>query len=167
MERSLVGGLTLIVLFLTGVVLLFYTRETHLLRREAQLQTELQNRPFISLIAEPEPRFKLVNVGKGLATNITIADTNLPGGYRLRAQPITHLAPGQETWLTLIPLMRGPDGEFVPLPIDRTLARRKLAEHGAELRIGYRSVVGKPYENVISVLEASDDFPDGPRVTVV
>ena len=77
-ECSLLGWVTLTVLFLTGVVITWYTVETYRLRRESQLQTELQTRPFLSVaVASPGRDAGLVikNLGHGLARSISV-DTN-------------------------------------------------------------------------------------------
>jgi hypothetical protein len=72
----------------TGIVLLAYTIETWRLRREAQLQTELQNRPFASLTAQRfEPAVHVVNIGKGLARNIELAEVAVGSTFRITAPP--------------------------------------------------------------------------------
>jgi hypothetical protein len=63
-ECSLVGLLTFGVLTATLVVVAWYTIETYKLRREAQLNTELQNRLFLSLQI----------IGRGFAADVQIAN---------------------------------------------------------------------------------------------
>ena len=52
---AMTDWLNLGVLFATGAIIAWYTVETYKLRREAQLQTELQVRPFLSLIVWRAP----------------------------------------------------------------------------------------------------------------
>jgi len=69
-----------IILLETGIVLLWYTWETHKLRKEAQRQTEAQQRPFV--ILEPTQRthsgdligLRLKNIGNGAAINIGVGN---------------------------------------------------------------------------------------------
>jgi hypothetical protein len=78
MESSLLGWLNLIVLFATGAVIVWYTIETYKLRREAQTQTELQIRPFLSLTFDVGDRSLLLyNFGRGAARTIRTRDTRL------------------------------------------------------------------------------------------
>src|SRR5918995_5586822 len=158
-DTLLIGWLTLIVLFLTGVVLCFYTVETYRLRKEAQLQTELQNRPFVSLILDEHRIFGLVNVGKGVATSVTIADVDLTDDrrYRLHAEPITHLGPGQQFRLRWTTLWQHPDGKFKEMWGGEHFPHQLLTKRGAQLRVNYQAIVGKRrYETVLSIREISD-----------
>src|SRR5436309_10946972 len=78
MECSLLGWLNLIVLTATGASIVWYTIETYKLRREAQTQTELQIRPFLSLVFEISDRSLLLyNFGRGVARTIRVQDTSL------------------------------------------------------------------------------------------
>jgi len=69
---------TLAVLTATLVALVWYTWETHRLRRETQRQVEVQQRPFV--ILEPTARthsgdllgLKMKNIGNGTAVNIRV-----------------------------------------------------------------------------------------------
>ena len=54
-ECSLLGWVTLTVLFLTGAVITWYTVETYRLRRESQLQTRVADET-ISLCCRCQPR---------------------------------------------------------------------------------------------------------------
>jgi hypothetical protein len=62
----------------TGVAVVWYTVETYKLRREAQTQTELQIRPFLSLTYEVSDRSLLLyNFGRGVARTIRVRDTSV------------------------------------------------------------------------------------------
>src|SRR6266704_1103410 len=98
-ECSLLGWLNFGVLLLTAGVITWYTMETYRLRKEAQLQTELETRPFLSVIYEghrQDATVLIVNLGKGLARNVRVADIILDWTMELRGRTITHIAPGQE-----------------------------------------------------------------------
>jgi hypothetical protein len=168
-ECSALGWLNLLVVFATGAVITWYTVETQRLRREAQLQTELQDRPFISCVLKADEHSQLVNVGKGVALSIIIHDVEMPGDphYRLRARSITHLAPGQQARLKWTVFQAGL-GEFVEIPADAWFADRLLAQRGADLRVSYRPLVERaaPYTTVISVSEVTDESPE-PRISVI
>jgi hypothetical protein len=78
MECALLGWLNLIVLTATGTTIVWYTVETYKLRREAQTQTELQIRPFLSLTFDVSDRSLLLyNFGRGVARTIRVQDSNL------------------------------------------------------------------------------------------
>jgi hypothetical protein len=61
---------------LTGLVIIWYTMETHILRRETQRQTEIQQRPFI-IIKYENQEFILSNIGNGPAFNVKVKDVNI------------------------------------------------------------------------------------------
>jgi hypothetical protein len=79
-ECTLVGWLTLIVLIFTGAIVCWYSIETRELRqqaerqtKESQLQTELQNCPFLSVMVSARgmvnpdggaEAVKIINLGK-------------------------------------------------------------------------------------------------------
>src|SRR2546422_8322586 len=116
-ECSLLGVLTLLVLTVTAGVIAWYTVETYRLRREAQLQTELQNRPIVSLSRSGDgivAKYYLTNIGRGVARSIRIQDTVVNTAFELRSELITHLPPGDAAfpkWRRLVP---GPPGGARP-----------------------------------------------------
>ena len=88
-ECSLLGVLNLLVLTATAGVIAWYTVETYRLRREAQLQTELQNRPFVSLSRSGDgivAKYYLTNIGRGVARSIRIQDTVVNTAFELRSE---------------------------------------------------------------------------------
>src|SRR2546428_6591873 len=108
-ECSLLGVLTLLVLTVTAGVIAWYTVETYRLRREAQLQTELQNRPIVSLSRSGDgivAKYYLTNIGRGVARSIRIQDTVVNTAFELRSELITHLPPGDDAfpkWRGIVP----------------------------------------------------------------
>jgi hypothetical protein len=177
-EFSLLGWLTLVVLFLTGAVVTLYTVETYRLRRESQLQTELQNRPFLSLVAQrSEPSVHVINIGKGLARNIGISEITIGSSFLITAPPITHIAPGEPElpdWRVKVsvtgddPLTEPP---FSRDPDRRETAARILTTNAVTVILTYASIVGQEYETTIvldeGIARITDDRrkrgrPDGP-----
>jgi hypothetical protein len=105
-DCSLLGWLNFVVLTVTGGVIAWYTIETYRLRREAQRQTELQIRPFLSLEIEGEGferRARLVNIGRGVAMGISVKNITVSASLELRGahRELTHLAPGAKSPLPL------------------------------------------------------------------
>lgn len=101
-ECSLLGWLTLIVLFLTGAVVTWYTVETWRLRRQAQLQTELQTRPFLSIASEGrESGIYIVNLGQRLARNISIDTIRIGDGFELSSPTAYPHRPGRPSGASL------------------------------------------------------------------
>lgn len=74
-ESGWVARQTWVILF-TGLVVMWYTYETTLLRRTSVAQLELQLRPFVVL--EPvDNGFHLRNLGPGVALNVEVLDVLL------------------------------------------------------------------------------------------
>src|SRR3989441_6850681 len=116
-ECSLLGVLTLLVLTVTAGVIAWYTVETYRLRREAQLQTELQNRPFVSLSRSGDgivAKYYLTNIGRGVARSIRIQDTVVNTAFELRSELITHLPPGDAAFPKWRVLISAPGGAPPP-----------------------------------------------------
>src|SRR5437870_6496985 len=116
-ECSLLGVLNLLVLTATAGVIAWYTVETYRLRREAQLQTELQNRPFVSLSRSGDgivAKYYLTNIGRGVARSIRIQDTVVNAAFELRSELITHLPPGDDAFPKWRVLVSAPGGEPRP-----------------------------------------------------
>jgi hypothetical protein len=160
-ECSLLGWLTLIALAATGGVVTWYTVETHWLRKEAQLQTELQNRPFLSLKRIGEI-FYLTNAGRGLARNVRLADVIFDDSLQFREAPlITHLAPEEDEGLRWRvfggqPSVNVPLGDVAIRELDlpeycgRTLAHQPPNTE-ATVTIGYESMVGQKYRTTLKI----------------
>src|SRR3989442_233512 len=144
----------------TGLVVLWYTIETWRLRKEAQLQTELQNRPFLSLKKTGEgisAAFYLTNGGKGLARNVRLGDVVFDDSLQFRqAEVITHLLPGEVgglCWRVFggLPSQNVPVGE-VSISDRPEYCGRFLAKHPqATVTIEYDSLVGQRYLTTLKV----------------
>jgi hypothetical protein len=159
-ECSFIGWATLVVLFLTGVVLLLYTRETWLLRKESQLQTELQTRPFLSLEcwrSKDKAYVGITNIGKGLARNIRIGTVVLDASMEIRARPITHIEAGEEAqgpWRVWVrPLVTMSIDEMPDDEGHYDVASRALTDARADVKvvIAYASIVGQRYETILRI----------------
>jgi len=143
----------------TGLALAAYTVETYRLRREAQLQTELQNRPFLSLVLvgdRADRRAMLVNIGKGLARNIRLADTQANPALELRGGSLTHLVPGDDmqslpyrVWFSLRPT--DPLTEAGPEENGWYIAQA-IETQGAAIAVSYASIAGQWYETTIRMV---------------
>ncbi len=155
---------------LTGIAVALYTVETWRLRRETQLQTELQNRPYLSLDWIPnDQRFTLTNIGKGIAMNVTVVDVEVKGepAYRLRVRPITYLAIEEPRPLPWTTLQIGADGQADEIPANDDLPDRLLARRGGTVRLSYNSIVPRDrHEQVLEVAPMTDEAPE-PRITLV
>lgn len=106
-ECTFLGWLNVSVLTVTAGILVWYTIETWRLRKEAQLQTELQSRPFLSLVkiesTVPGVRaFVAVrNLGRGVARNVQLDLIRIDDSIELRSSLMTHIGPGVDatpTW---------------------------------------------------------------------
>jgi hypothetical protein len=138
----------------TGFVILWYTIETWRLRKEAELQTELQNRPFVSIevVQGLNPFVHPVNLGKGLARNVSIEAFDDAALFEIRAQ-LTHIAPGRDdvepTWRlksrlsTAQPLTDHPGDDHGPT------AHSLLRQGCFKVVLRYTSIVGQQYETTI------------------
>jgi hypothetical protein len=171
-ECSVIGWATLVVLFLTGVVVLLYTRETWLLRRESQLQTELQTRPFLSLECwriKDKSYVGIVNIGMGLARNIRIGTVMFDTSMEIRSRPITHIKAGDEAqgpWRVWVrPLVNGSIGEM-PGEGHHDVASRNLTDPLADVKVvlEYASMVGQRYETTVRIHDAVAEIVDDRRL---
>ncbi len=167
-ECSLVGWLTFVVLTGTLIVVAWYTVETYRLRRESQRQTELQSRPFLSLTIEGEQferRARLVNVGRGVASEIAVQNIIIDLSMELRRhRELTHLAPGASAplplrvWLRLTP--DDPIGELAANDQGWNIATA-LDTHDVAVVVSYAALTGQRYETTIRM---ADGTPRVPRI---
>ncbi len=162
--------LNLAVLTVTALVVTWYTIETHKLRKAAQLQTELQTRPFLSL-ARTGPgdgaKFCIHNAGHGLARNISFEEAR-PGPLNyLRAEPISHLGPGEDVVPTWLALAANREGDAPDVTPDNDLANFALARRTTTFALNYKSIVGWTYTTVVSIsagrIEIVSDSGEQPR----
>ena len=88
-----------IAVFLTGIVIIWYTWETKILREIAVAQLELQLRPYIVLSVN-SLKFELSNLGTGVALNVKVRQIEKDDGrYKVKivfAAPVTYIKPAQD-----------------------------------------------------------------------
>ena len=169
-ECSLLGVLTLLVLTVTAGVIAWYTVETYRLRREAQLQTELQNRPFVSLSRSGDgivAKYYLTNIGRGVARSIRIQDTVVNTAFELRSELITHLPPGDAAfpkWRVLISARVGEPRTELKTDDPAPVANLTLAREPVTLVIEYASIVGQRYRTTIEIRTGIAEIIDDRRI---
>jgi hypothetical protein len=149
MECSLLGSLNFIVLTGTGAFIAWYTVETYRLRREAQTQTELQIRPFLSLTYDQNDRSLLMyNFGRGVARTIRVRDTNLSLPDMLHPvivmwDAIDFISPERQRALTGHTTQDGRD-----VPDQKEMWRSNFGPHGRqehEVAVDYDDLAGNGY----------------------
>ncbi len=165
-ECSLVGWLTFAILTATLIVVAWYTVETSRLRREAQRQTELETRPFLSLTIEGtgfERRARLVNVGRGVAAEIEVQNIIIDSSMELRRhQELTHLAPGDRAHLPLHVWVRVPGSDWVsevPAEDHGWNIAKALDTNDVAVVVSYASLTGQRYETTIRMVEGAPRIP--------
>lgn len=138
----------------TGIVLLAYTIETWRLRREAQLQTELQNRPFLLFYCSHGGLYGEVairNVGKGFAVNVSVVTVELGADAT-----VEHV--GGPMYLELgevkTPTLRVVSKEFGPIPpLQSTTTQGHaillLTQNNPTVHVEYESSVGQRYRTTV------------------
>lgn len=107
--------LSLILLFLTGVVITIYTVETYRLRITSVNQLKLSIMPSIVVDQIPnETSFSIQNVGNGVAVNIRFDDTVLSSdfGIALRFPKMLCLLPFKSELITIEPIRNGRKVDF-------------------------------------------------------
>jgi hypothetical protein len=140
-------------------VVLLYTRETWLLRRESQLQTELQTRPFLSLECwriKDRSYVGIVNIGMGLARNIRIGTIVFDTAMEIRSRPITHIKAGDEAqgpWRVWVRPLERMSIDEMPGEGHHDVASRALTDPAADVKVilEYASIVGQWYETTIRI----------------
>jgi hypothetical protein len=165
-ECSLVGWLTFGVLTVTLVVIGWYTVEAYRLRKEAQRETELQIRPFLSLTIDGEKferRARLVNVGRGVAKGIGVKSSVISPSLELRSQwGVMHLAPGAGALLPLRMWLRETsDDLFAEIPIkDQGWSIANLLDNqDVTVVASYASLTDQWYETTIQMAEGAPRTP--------
>jgi hypothetical protein len=169
-ECSFLGWANLIILTITGGVIAWYTLETWKLRKESQLQTELQVRPFLSVachnVGAGDPAVLIVNIGNGLARNVRIEPVVLDWTEEVRADLITHIAAGAEeiapwkVWVRLTPA--DPIGE-VPSDQHQTMAGLALTSNDVTVVMRYLSIVGQRYKTTVCIREGVAEIESDER----
>ena len=119
------------------------------LRREAQRQTELQIRPFLTLGYDPDDRRLYVqNIGRGVARNIhadalKLSEEGLEHPIVTQWEAIDYIAPDQQRELIGQPTQAG-----VPVPDSQGAWRSNFGAHGRreyEFVVQYDDLAGSGY----------------------
>jgi hypothetical protein len=170
-ECSLVGWLTFGVLTATLIVIAWYTVETFKLRREAQLNTELQNRPFLSLqIAGPrgtKADIQIANIGKGPARSVSVAARS-GETFEMKSQMITHIGAGLNAKPRWIVLARAaPEEPRTEIPSEDTwpMASNLLTNQPFMVDLTYASIVGQRYRTTVRVEEGLAEIVADDRIS--
>lgn len=139
---------------LTGVVLIWYTWETMMLRRAAFLQRETQIRPYVVFYAD-KGAYSVENVGSGPALGVTVDTVEFRADEHHLAihfpTQVPLLRPGQVAPIIPVPYLNGKqlETEFAA-HLDPRYAVEPLAVH-----IRFRSVEGRSYHVVEEVAHES------------
>jgi len=116
---------------LTAVIVFYYTKETYLLRKEAQKQTQSQFTPYLAL-RNMEEGALFANIGKGIALHVKIDPS-----VKVSSQPILlipSIAAGEDR--KLYQMSKDGDGAF-------SVWARELPD---EVPITYSDIMGNQYE---------------------
>jgi len=150
---ALLGWLTFGVLAATLIVIAWYTVETFKLRREAQLNTELQNRPFLIVEcpgAGLNGQVLIRNVGRGIAVNVSMVRVEMGEDVRVEHLGLMHLRPDEvgAPRLRVVSLKLGP----VP-PIGSTTTQQNavqlLTTKNPVLHLDYESNVASTISHLL------------------
>jgi hypothetical protein len=122
-DCNALAWLTFFVLLATLVAIVWYSLETRWLRQEVAGQTELQQRPLLTVTHDDrEKRLLVENIGNGIARDITLEETELgteidaePGySVLVRWKPIDYVTAGAARDLWGRAVLRDPHGEEAP-----------------------------------------------------
>jgi hypothetical protein len=171
-DCSLLNLLNLVVLTITAVIIWWYTIETGRLRKEAQLQTEVQNRPFLSVVFQNhsgQPYLHITNIGKGFARNVIIGDIKRDPTLEVRARCIPHIAPAQK----IVPPWRvsaavSPDDPLDEVPSEEHgwMGNLNVMKNPTVLVLTYSSIVGRlQYQTTVRIEEGAAEILDDRRVS--
>ena len=134
-----------IAIALTGLIVIWYTWETMLLRQTAVVQRELQTRPFVIFLGDVG-NFRVENLGASPALGVII-------------QAVKYTEDGIDLLIefpTTVPILHG--GETLPIETKVTINGRKIdaafaahidpkyAEIEVAIAISFRSIEGKAYK---------------------
>ncbi|RJP79505.1 MAG: hypothetical protein C4522_10375 [Desulfobacteraceae bacterium] len=119
-----------IAVVLTGVVLIWYTIETQLLRKESQKQTEIQIRPFV-IVELKNRKFYLKNLGHGPALNVKIRPVQVSSEESIIikfGETVPTINPGETIELKVEGFHHGnPTGDFFTAHLNPEYANRNLS----------------------------------------
>ena len=114
---------------LTGLIIIWYTYETKLLRSETQRQTEISQRPFV-VAKLADDHFEVGNLGHGVALNVRIKpiEVDRPEQILIRfPDSIPILNPGETISIRAESFKKEAcAGDFFLAHLDPTYANREL-----------------------------------------
>ena len=140
--RDWLAGQTFAVV-LTGAVVIWYTIETQLLRKETQKQTDIQIRPFV-IIELKNREFFLKNLGHGPALNVQVRPVQISSEESIvikfgEMRPTIN--PGETVELKAEGFHKGnPTGSFFTAHLNPEYANRNLS-----IFIDYQNIDLKSY----------------------
>lgn len=136
---SNVQGAILVVLFLTLCAVVWYSRETHLLRLQSF-------RPYVLLIRKGDKKYCYVNAGNGAALNVHVVGAwTTKGKVNATWKPVTYLERGtkENAYLASTLGMDGYDPLIDGIPDDQT-------ENGFEAAVVFDDIEGTSYETRVA-----------------
>ena len=135
---------------LTGVILIWYTWETMLLRQVATLQREAQLRPFVVFRAEGG-KYVVENIGLAAALDVRIDRTTIEApSFKMDIEfpnPVPLLKAGLVAELAVEVKING-------TPVDPVFAAHLDAQHAAldiDVHIHFKNIEGKDYSLVETI----------------
>lgn len=132
-----------IAVVLTGLVLIWYTIETQLLRKESQKQTEIQIRPFV-IVELKNRKFFLKNIGQGPALNVSVRPVQVSSDEQIIIKfgdMIPTINPGETIELKAEGFHKGNStGDFFTAHLNPEYANRNLS-----IFIDYQNIDLKSY----------------------
>jgi hypothetical protein len=136
---SNVQGAILVVLFLTLCAVVWYSRETHLLRLQSF-------RPYVLLIRKGDKKYYYVNAGNGAALNVHVVGAwTTKGKVNATWKPVTYLERGtkENAYMASTLGMDGCDPLIDGIPDDQT-------ENGFEAAVVFEDIEGTSYETRVA-----------------
>jgi len=131
---------------LTGLIVLWYTYETKLLRSETQRQTEMSQRPFV-VAKLVDDHFEVSNLGHGVALNIRIKPIEVDQAEQILIQfpdSIPTLNPGETMRIIAESFKKkAPAGDFFLAHLDPNYANRELVVEVKFQSIDFREYLTK------------------------
>ena len=132
---------------LTGIVLIWYTWETMLLRRLAFLQREVQLRPFVVFRKEGE-RYVVENIGNGAALGVRIDSVTMEvPSTKLEIRfpnSLSLLKPGAVAYVEVKVLVNGNESD----PMFAAHLDPQYAIQDVDVHIHFSNIEGKQYSLV-------------------
>lgn len=166
MTAEQVAMASLVVLAATFAAIVWYSIETRWLRQEVARQTQLQIRPFITVIYDSNTLcFSLVNIGAGVAREATIREVLLgePSVTEVRTtvrwDPVDVLASNARTDTVSHFWLQAPDEPPYEYASSGSFAAGHMANFGKSgkktymVTVDYRDIAGQAYVATFEVAQ--------------